>query len=227
MVVEGKLVVQPRSETKLEGGWSWNCVERHNWLGFRNHVSGKFLGRIGSSSIEADSPTFTSSEAFCVRQHPDGGYLLLVNMDPSMPWMEQVCCTSDGKALRRKAKDGTQWLFQEVLPPTEEKTLPGKKSVPAKNSVPPKKSVPPKNACPPKMNPPKLENTSAMKRCWNEIIDMCLILVFLSLLAFICYGIFQILCFIFRALYRIISRPHIIAVCICQLATRIVQWYYS
>ena len=123
MVVDGRVVVQPIAEAKLGGGWNWACVENGNWLGFRNHVSGKYLGRIEigrmsgntSSCIRAESSHQRSDEYFCVRQHPDGGYLLFVNASASgTRELHQVRLDSDEKGLVGKHKGGALWLFEEV-----------------------------------------------------------------------------------------------------------------
>lgn len=119
MVAAGKVVVQPMADAKLGGGWNWACVEAKNWLGFRNHVSGRFLGGAAvvfkgfSRGICAESSYHLPDESFCVRLHPDGGYLLLVNVSQK-GGMEQVGLGSDGKSLVGKKKGGALWLFEEV-----------------------------------------------------------------------------------------------------------------
>jgi hypothetical protein len=103
MVTGGDVVAQPPDEVKLGAGWHWACVERRNWLGFRNRVTGTYLGcSAWTGGIEAGMPLQTGSECFCVRHDPRGGYLLLVNSGHrKKSEMQQVICAEDGKTLER------------------------------------------------------------------------------------------------------------------------------
>lgn len=111
-MTEGEVVLQSPAEAQPGGGWYWVCVEKGNWLGFRNHVSGTFLGHDGKSGLHAKVTHHKSHEFFCVRHHRDGGYLLLVKY-PRGDEMRQIGCAPDGKTLVEK-KDGVQWVFEEV-----------------------------------------------------------------------------------------------------------------
>ena len=51
----------------------WRCVEANDWLGFRNTVSGNFLGREGSCELCCAVKWHRGQERFRVRKRPDGG----------------------------------------------------------------------------------------------------------------------------------------------------------
>ncbi|KAI3398883.1 hypothetical protein diail_8392 [Diaporthe ilicicola] len=112
-VTEGEVLLQSPSESQPGGGWYWICAEKGNWLGFRNHVSGNYLGHNGKTGVQATVKHHKSYEFFCVRHHPHGGYILLVKH----PWAEemwQIGCASDEKTLIGENKGGAQWEFEEV-----------------------------------------------------------------------------------------------------------------
>ncbi|KAJ5548991.1 hypothetical protein N7513_006225 [Penicillium frequentans] len=65
-------------------GVYWTCIESENMaMGFQNVISGTFLGQRDSyrqeliEPIIADKKYHEDNEAFCVRQHPSGGYFIL------------------------------------------------------------------------------------------------------------------------------------------------------
>lgn len=111
-LTEGRVVLQSPAEAQRGRGYYWACVETGNWLGFRNHVSGTFLGHDARSGLCAHATHHKFYESFCVRHHRDGGYLLLVRYQQDGE-MRQVGCTPDGKTLLEK-KGGVQWVFEEV-----------------------------------------------------------------------------------------------------------------
>lgn len=117
MVIKGKVELQPIAEAKLGGGWHWHCVEMRNWLRFRNHVSGntlgcsRFLGPLVQQEYHTEAQDF-----FCIRHHPDGGYLLLVNCprEGKLPELLQVGFEPGNSSLQSVQKGGAQWVFEEV-----------------------------------------------------------------------------------------------------------------
>lgn len=112
-ITEGEVVLQSPADAQPGGGWYWVCVEKGNWLGFRNHVSGRFLGHDGKSGLHAKVTHHKAHEYFCVRHHPHGGYVLLVKY----PWGEElrkIGYASDGMTLVEKENDCPQWTFEEV-----------------------------------------------------------------------------------------------------------------
>lgn len=112
-ITEGEVVLQSLAEAQCGGGWLWTCEEKGNWLGFRNRVSGRFLGHNGESGLHAEAKQQNALERFCIRHHPRGGYLLLVKY-PRGEELRQIGYASDEKTLVEKEKDGAQWMFEEV-----------------------------------------------------------------------------------------------------------------
>ncbi|KAL2044107.1 hypothetical protein ABVK25_012463 [Lepraria finkii] len=60
------------------GSIHWVCVETKGWLGFRNTVSGKFLGHDGNGRLRCSADQHRGWEYFCVRPRPEGGCILLM-----------------------------------------------------------------------------------------------------------------------------------------------------
>lgn len=59
-------------------GWHWACIEnRDGWLGFRETISGVYLGHDNQGGFRATAPEHKGWEFFDARKHPDGGYQLL------------------------------------------------------------------------------------------------------------------------------------------------------
>lgn len=112
-ITEGEVTLQSPTDARPGGGWYWVCVEKGNWLGFRNHVSGNYLGHNGKSGLHAQATHHKAWEFFCVRHHPRGGYLLLVK-HPRTEELRQIGYAADRKTLVDKEKDGARWMFEEV-----------------------------------------------------------------------------------------------------------------
>lgn len=112
-LTKGHVVLESPAEAQRGAGYYWECVETGNWLGFRNHVSGTFLGHDGNSDVQARLTHHNSLSFFCVRHHRDGGYLLLVKY-PLGEELRQIGCNPDEKTLVEKRDDGVQWVFEEV-----------------------------------------------------------------------------------------------------------------
>lgn len=78
-LVEGKLHLLGVTHKNMHGGsWYWRCIERDGWLGFRNTASGTYLGHDGRRNVQASAPHHKNCEQFCVRRHPNGGYMMLL-----------------------------------------------------------------------------------------------------------------------------------------------------
>jgi len=73
--LDGKIVLAPPGG---RGSFRWKCVELKGWLGFRDTISGRFLGhnKVGRLCCSADRQQ--GWENFCVRMTPDENYLLLM-----------------------------------------------------------------------------------------------------------------------------------------------------
>lgn len=97
------------------GGSHWRCVEREGWLGFRNCVSGTYIGHDDRKNFVARVSHHMTHEYFCVRPHPKkGGYELLMRHGNEL-WRMNV--GSDGKSLVETKHDGVTWdFFKTQLP---------------------------------------------------------------------------------------------------------------
>lgn len=60
------------------GSSHWACMENKGWLGFRNVVSGKFLGHDKGGRLCCVAWQHQPWEYFCARMRPDGGCVLLM-----------------------------------------------------------------------------------------------------------------------------------------------------
>lgn len=105
-VVGGKLQVSP--EFTLRGGYHWDCVEKNGWLGFRNCVSGRFIGHDSKGNFIANVSHHQGHEYFCARRHPEGGYILLMRHGDNMV---KMAIGNDGKSLIETKNEGTRWEF--------------------------------------------------------------------------------------------------------------------
>lgn len=109
---EGQLQLQRSNLEKPGGGWFWTCVEKSGWLGFRNHVSGTYLGRDSKGGLQATRKHHKDWESFCVRHDPRGGYTILVKYYGDGLW--KVALSADRKGLIETEDRGVQWDFEEV-----------------------------------------------------------------------------------------------------------------
>lgn len=109
----GELVLIDEQSTAQ--GWLWKCVKKSGWYGFRNVVSGSYLGYKGQSkTLQACMPHHKNNEYFMTERHEDGGYVLLTIHGEEL-W--QVAISKDGKSLvEKKAEEGagTAWDFVEI-----------------------------------------------------------------------------------------------------------------
>ncbi|RYP48324.1 hypothetical protein DL768_005780 [Monosporascus sp. mg162] len=86
----------------------WTCSERDGWLGFRNPVSGTYLG-IGTSSSKGTIEVVDQGD-ICVRKHPDGGYILLVKQRDSLLKVD----VNYADTLVASERRGAVWMFSEI-----------------------------------------------------------------------------------------------------------------
>ncbi|KAF2684098.1 hypothetical protein K458DRAFT_266193, partial [Lentithecium fluviatile CBS 122367] len=56
----------------------WKCVENGGWIGFQDPASNMFLGYDKDGVLCCQAKKQQEWENFCVRQRPEGGYVLLV-----------------------------------------------------------------------------------------------------------------------------------------------------
>jgi len=112
-LVNGNVQLQKNLDTP-GGGWFWTCVERNGWLGFKNHVSGTFLGLASDpkDTLHAKVTHHKAYEWFCVRHRPDGGYTLLVRYyGKDELWK---VAWKDAKTLGVTKACGAIWKFEEI-----------------------------------------------------------------------------------------------------------------
>ncbi|KAL7935982.1 hypothetical protein V8C35DRAFT_296535 [Trichoderma chlorosporum] len=92
-------------------GCLWLCEKKAGWYGFRNFVSGTYLGHNGKSRIQAAMPHHKSHEYFMAERHEDGGYVLLTRHGEEL-W--QVAVDQDGSHLVEQKAAGTAWDFVDA-----------------------------------------------------------------------------------------------------------------
>lgn len=75
------------SEHSAHGcGIYWSCVESDEMLlGFQNMVSGTFIGHNNKGKFIAGAIFHRDWESFCVREHTDGGYVLVKHGSGFLP----------------------------------------------------------------------------------------------------------------------------------------------
>ena len=104
------------TEQGSRGSIYWVCVETKGWLGFRNTVSGKFLGHDGKGKLSCSAERHQGWENFCFRMRPEGGCVLLMTHWERL-WhvgfkkeqgVEKLAKIGDG------ASDGIVWEFVKV-----------------------------------------------------------------------------------------------------------------
>jgi hypothetical protein len=74
-LVDGQLVL---TKPGGRGCFRWDCVENNGWLGFRNEVSGKYIGIDYQAELVCTVMHHKWYEQFIARPVPEGGYLLLM-----------------------------------------------------------------------------------------------------------------------------------------------------
>jgi hypothetical protein len=99
-------------------GWYWACFEHsEGWLGFRETISGFYLGRYNKGGFGATASKHNGWEFFDARKHPDGGYQLL-----SIHWKCRMRMAADMETQRvveiagsgDECDEATLWNFVEV-----------------------------------------------------------------------------------------------------------------
>jgi len=98
------------------GSIHWACTETKGWLGFRNTISGKFLGHDVKGRLCCLAERHQGWEYFCVRMRPEGGCVLLMTHYERL-WhvgikeeqgVEKLAKIGDG------GSDGIVWEFVKV-----------------------------------------------------------------------------------------------------------------
>lgn len=108
---DGQITLSPPGG---RGSYKWECIENRGWLGFRNPVSGKYLGYEKNGNLVCYATRHQEWENFCARQRPDGGYVLLMTC-----WdrLHALGVRDDGRLSRceSQAGDGIRWYFSKTF----------------------------------------------------------------------------------------------------------------
>jgi hypothetical protein len=112
-LLDGRLVLAPPGG---KGSIYWACVETKGWLGFRNTVSGRFLGHDDNGRLRCSADRHKGWENFCVRLTPEGGYVLLMTHFERL-WHVGVKVEQGVQRLAKLGdggNGGTVWEFVKV-----------------------------------------------------------------------------------------------------------------
>lgn len=98
------------------GSIHWACVQTKGWLGFRNTVSGRFLGHDSKGKLCCSVDRHRSWENFCVRQTPEGGYVLLMTHFERLWHVGSIVDQGREKLAKigEKMEDAIIWEFVKV-----------------------------------------------------------------------------------------------------------------
>lgn len=109
---------QPGDSHDDPRGSHWHCVENeHMWLGFRSAVSGRYLGHDNNTKkwrFYAEGKKHDDWEYFCVRQHSDGGHILLVKHWSQFRAMKAGGIEGRELVVGGQGESGTPWEFIRV-----------------------------------------------------------------------------------------------------------------
>ncbi|MCJ1343867.1 hypothetical protein MMC31_002065 [Peltigera leucophlebia] len=98
------------------GSIHWACVETKGWLGFRNVVSGNFLGHDEKGRLCCSAERHHMWERFCVRMRPEGGCVLLMTHYENL-WHVGIKVEQGVKKLAKIGDGGSfgiVWEFAQV-----------------------------------------------------------------------------------------------------------------
>ncbi|KAI0864737.1 hypothetical protein F4860DRAFT_528447 [Xylaria cubensis] len=104
-------------DTSTRGGWQWDCEEHPNgWIGFREAVSGKFLGHDNKGGYIAQASKLDSWESFVLRRRAAGGYNLCVKYGHKLKPMG--ISESDGPTPKlvdaKSSEEAARWEFYKI-----------------------------------------------------------------------------------------------------------------
>lgn len=123
-LTDGKLCLLPGHDFDLfsfcsDGrGNHWRCVEnKDRWLGFKNVVSGTFIGHDNNQKnwrFMAKVEAHNQWGFFCLRHHPSGGYEMLIKHLDGFRAMKVGGSDSRELMVAEEGHGGTIWEFLEV-----------------------------------------------------------------------------------------------------------------
>lgn len=114
-LVDGTVVLAPPGG---RGSVHWRCVELKGWLGFRNTISGRFLGHNKNGRLCCTADRQQGWENFCVRMTPHENYILLMTHFERL-WKVGLKVEGDvEKLVKMNSKDAEdakiEWDFIKV-----------------------------------------------------------------------------------------------------------------
>lgn len=95
----------------LRGGYHWHCVRTAGWFGFRNCVSGTYLGHNERKRFIAAVRHHRPHEYFTPLHHPSGGYELLMRHNNEQ---RSMAVGQDDSSLVEVSGEGALFDFLEV-----------------------------------------------------------------------------------------------------------------
>jgi len=117
-LLEGQVVL---AKPGGRGSIHWDCVEKDGWLGFKNPVSGKFLGHDEPGRLRCVVDQHRDWEYFCIRMKPGGGFVLLLRHGGRAERLWQVGLKvergrkkEEGRLAKIEGSDGIVWDFVKV-----------------------------------------------------------------------------------------------------------------
>ncbi|CZR57751.1 uncharacterized protein PAC_07640 [Phialocephala subalpina] len=112
-LVDGQLIL---ASPGGRGSIHWACVETKGWLGFRNTVSGRYLGHDNRGKLRCVADRHQAWENFCARLTPDGGYILQMTHFERL-WKVGMQVERGKEMLAKVGEgrdDGIVWEFVKV-----------------------------------------------------------------------------------------------------------------
>ena len=112
MLLDGQIVL---TDSGGRGSVDWACIENKGWLGFRNTVSGKFLGHDAKGRLCCSADRHQKWEYFCARMRPEGGCVLLMTHYERL-WHVGIAVEEGVEKLAKieEGSDGMDWEFVKV-----------------------------------------------------------------------------------------------------------------
>jgi hypothetical protein len=94
----------------VDAGSHWTCFEKDGWLGFRNPVSGTYIGHDGGGKFWAKVSHHRNNEYFVAKKHPGCGYEILMLHDLQFRKMH----VGENDCLVEAENGNTLWEFVPV-----------------------------------------------------------------------------------------------------------------
>ncbi|KAK2630260.1 hypothetical protein QTJ16_001080 [Diplocarpon rosae] len=117
----GQVLTLDEGQLKLaspggRGSIYWACVQGKGWLGFRNTVSGRYLGHCVEGRLRCAAGKQQGWENFCVRLTPEGGYVLLMTHHERLWYVGSIQHQGREKLAKvsERIQDAIVWEFVKV-----------------------------------------------------------------------------------------------------------------